>query len=265
MSRWIIAGMVVAAMILSATVVYASHSWGNYHWARTGNPFTLKLVDSMTPAWDLYLGPVSTDWTASSVLDTTIELGADDQGTRKTCKAVRGKERVCNAAYGFNGWLGMATIWISGSHIVQATAKVNDSYFNTSTYNDPNAKRHVLCQEVGHTFGLGHQSFAGSNSCMDDRNGLFDPAYVSPNDHDYGQLATIYGGHTDSSSTVAQGAGLPAPKAGNHDTEDLGEPVPGHEDAHGRPTLFKKVLPDGTIKYTWVFWAEPGNPDKGKS
>ena len=22
----------------------ANHSWGNYHWARTSNPFTLKLI-----------------------------------------------------------------------------------------------------------------------------------------------------------------------------------------------------------------------------
>jgi hypothetical protein len=216
----------------------------------------------MTPAWDGYLGSVSADWSASSVLDTVIESGADDNGTRKQCKAVRGKDHACNAAYGFNGWLGLATIWISGSHIVQGTAKVNDSYFDTSTYNNSNAKRHVLCQEVGHTFGLGHQTGV---SCMDDRNGLFDLAYVSPNAHDYEQLETIYTSHADSSSTVAQATGALAPKAGNHDEEEWGDPVPGHEDKHGRPTLFKKNLPNGQIKYTWVFWAEPGNPDPGKS
>jgi hypothetical protein len=27
---------------------------GNYHWARTSNPFTLKLGDNVSSAWDSY-------------------------------------------------------------------------------------------------------------------------------------------------------------------------------------------------------------------
>jgi hypothetical protein len=33
----------------------ANHSWGGYHWARTSNPFTLKLGDNVSSEWDSYL------------------------------------------------------------------------------------------------------------------------------------------------------------------------------------------------------------------
>jgi hypothetical protein len=106
---------------------------------------------------------------------------------------------VCNAKYGNNGWLGIASIWISGSHITQGTVKMNDTYFNTATYNKPSWKQMVLCQEIGHTFGLDHQdeNFNNQNlgTCMDYSN---DPARddgqgnnLHPNAHDYNQLAHI--------------------------------------------------------------------------
>jgi hypothetical protein len=187
----------LALMLASAAPAGADHSWGNYHWARTANPFTLNLGDNVSGDWDAHLSTSSGDWTQSSVLDTRVVAG----GTRpRPCKATDGRVEVCNARYGNNGWLGLAQIWISGSHIVKGVAKVNDTYFDSAPYNDPNAKLHVMCQEVGHTLGLDHQTAA---SCMDDRNGLFDPAYVSPNQHDYEQLETIYA-HTDSTSTVGQ-------------------------------------------------------------
>jgi len=78
---------------------------------------------------------------------------------------------VCNARYGNNGWLGLAQIWINGSHITQAITKLNDTYFNTATYNKPEWRNLVMCQEVGYTFGLDHQdeNFDNPNlgSCMD--------------------------------------------------------------------------------------------------
>src|SRR5688572_31754287 len=51
------------------------------------------------------------------------------------CRPTAGRIEVCNAAYGNNGWLGIAQIWISGAHITQGTTKLNDTYFNTDTYN----------------------------------------------------------------------------------------------------------------------------------
>ena len=34
--------------LVFAGVAVANHSWGNYHWARTANPFTLKLGDNVS-------------------------------------------------------------------------------------------------------------------------------------------------------------------------------------------------------------------------
>jgi hypothetical protein len=188
---------VVALLAVSAPTAGADHSWGGYHWARTSNPFAVGLGDNTSGVWVDVLQTVSGQWSQSTVLDTPIVAGGTDP---KKCTAGTGKIEVCNARYGFNGWLGRATINLNrAGHIVKARAQVNDTYFATSTYNDANARLHVLCQEVGHALGLNHQY---APSCMDDRNGLFDAAYVAPNAHDYQQLVTIYS-HTDPTSTVA--------------------------------------------------------------
>jgi hypothetical protein len=87
---------------------------------------------------------------------------------RKRCNATSGKIRVCNAAYGNNGWLGLASINVDSSgHITKGTAKMNDSY--ASYWEVPNEKSHVMCQEVGHLFGLGHTSEDGLSqmTCKD--------------------------------------------------------------------------------------------------
>ena len=105
-----------------AGTVSANHSWGGYHWARTANPFTLKLGDNVSAAWDNYLRTASSDWSLSNVLDTTVTTGASNP---KNCKPSTGRVEVCNSTYGNNGWLGIAQIWISGSHITQGMGKRN--------------------------------------------------------------------------------------------------------------------------------------------
>lgn len=124
----------------------------------------------------------------------------------KRCVPPTGKVEVCNASYGFNGWLGVAGIYLTGGHIYKGYVKLNDSYFNTSTYNKPEWRRLVTCQEVGHTFGLDHQdeNFNNANlgTCMDyTNNPLGPPSHEHPNAHDYDQLETIYS-HLDSSDTT---------------------------------------------------------------
>lgn len=42
------------------------------------------------------------------------------------------------------------------------------------------------------TFGLAHQGGPRNQSCMNDRWGLTDPAFRSPNPHDYDTLNEIY-------------------------------------------------------------------------
>src|SRR5713226_9660833 len=137
--------------------------------------------------------------------------------TRKRCHMVAGTTQVCNGTFGNNGWLGLATINLASGtlHITQGSAKMNDTYFNTATYNNPNERLHVMCQEVAHTFGLDHQSTDGSsqNSCMDYFSNTGANAgsalSVKPNAHDFEELNIIYA-HLDNTTTVAAMAALAA-------------------------------------------------------
>jgi hypothetical protein len=265
--RALAAGVLAAAAALTAAApAGANHSWGNYHWARTSNPFTLELGDNVSDngsgAWDRYLVEASADWTNSSVLNTVIRAG---QANPRNCRPTSGRVEVCNAAYGANGWLGIAQIWISGSHITQGTVRVNDTYFNTATYNTPAWRRLVMCQEVAHTFGLDHQdeNFDNPNlgTCMDyTRDPDGPPSNEHPNRHDYDQLEAIYA-HLDSTTTVGQSTG--GPGVGQNSDIDpgdtpaaWGEPVRRQPD--GRPNVYARDLGGGRRLVTHVFWAEPG-------
>ena len=199
----------LASLLISATTAEANHSWEGFHWSRSANPVNLTVVDSVVGEWDTYLGPSVSDWSSSSVLNLTTEAGPDSLVDRTACLPIDRKIRVCNAKYADPTWLGLATVWLeSGEHIRMATAQVNDTWFDTDLYNDPVAKRHVLCQEIGHDFGLDHQYT--QPSCMDDINGLFDPAFISPASHDYEQLEIDYA-HLDG----VTGGGGKGNKGGN--------------------------------------------------
>jgi len=247
-----------------AAFAYADHSWGNYHWARTVNPFTLKLGDNVSSAWDAYLATASADWSSSTTVDTAVVSGATNP---RNCRAVSGRIEVCSGKYGNNGWLGLASIWVNGDHIVQGTAKLNDTYFNTAKYNKPAWRSLVMCQEIAHGFGLDHQdeNFSNPNlgTCMDytsDPDGtLADPDQLSnmhPNAHDYEMLETIYA-HTDSFTTIKQtlfsrGNG----KAGvnlSDDPKQWGREV--KKDSRGRTSLYERDLGQGRKVFTHVFWA----------
>lgn len=254
----------IVAVVLSLTgfvsVASASHSWGGYHWARTANPFTLSLGDNVSSAWDSILTTTSGDWSKSSVLDTTIVAGLG----KKNCLANNGRVEVCNRTYGNNGWLGIAQVWVSGSHITKGTVKVNDTYFNTPTYDTSAWRNLVMCQEVGHTLGLDHQdeNFTNANlgTCMDYTN---DPSTNQhPNKHDYDMLETIYS-HFDSITTVALSSvlnakGVAGAKAVGQDI-DLDNPSAWGKaiknDAHGNPSLFERNLGNGEKVFTFVTWA----------
>lgn len=241
---------------MSVGVVYADHSWGPYHWARTSNPFTLKLGDNVSTTWDTYLGEASSDWSVSSVLDTAVIGG---QGG-KNCRATSGRVEVCNRKYGNNGWLGLAQIWVNGTgHIVQGVAKMNDTYFDTGTYNTPAWRRLVVCQEVAHAFGLDHQDEVFSNpnlgTCMDytsDPDGP--PSNEHPNAHDYGQLELIYA-HLDSSTTLS--ASVPEGTGQDVDVDTLkswGKSL--RKDGKGRDSHFERDLGNGHKVFTFVIWAD---------
>jgi hypothetical protein len=261
--------LAVTVFATLAVVTSADHSWNGYHWARTSNPFTIKTGDNVTAVWDPFLDEAISDWNVSSVLDLLEVPGGTNP---KNCRPTLGRIEVCNSKYGNNGWLGLAQIWITGGeHITQAVAKMNDTYFNTATYDTPAWRRLVMCQEIAHDFGLDHQDEVFNNanlgSCMDYTNdpdggpggaSETDPSNEHPNQHDYDQLEIIYA-HLDSTTTIGQSVNNNAktPPAMN----DLDLNNPGQwgrlvsSSRNGRVQVYELDFGNGNKILTHVFWA----------
>jgi hypothetical protein len=198
---------------LLATPVFAVHSWNNYHWARTSTQIAPPVVDITTSQWTSYVTTAVSDWNQSTVIQSPYSKAT---GNGRTCKPQAGKILVCNAAYGQNGWLGIASIWLSNGHIAQGTTKLNDTYYGFAQYNTPAWRAAVTCQEIGHDYGLAHQdedfSTDATSSCME---------YTSvpagnehPDSHDYNQLLSVYN-HTESAAAVPSASNLPSQAIGN--------------------------------------------------
>jgi hypothetical protein len=265
----------LVALVAFSSDAQADHSWGNYHWRINSNQFTnqftLLLGDNVSGPWDDHLITTSgdSDWSKSDVLDTTVVAGK----TRpKTCKATSGRVEVCNATYGNNGWLGLAQIWLSGNHITQGVTKMNDTYFNRDRYDTPAWRLMVICQEVGHTFGLDHtnEKFDDPNlgSCMDYTNdpdgppsnehpGGDDPTTPAPDietDHDYVQLETIYD-HYHTTTTVGSATAAstmpPAASRGSFNSKaEWGRKI--RESRDGHLELWERSFGNGFKLLTWV-------------
>lgn len=251
MKKFVIGIIGIAILFFATATVYANHSWAGYHWARTSNPFTLKLGDNVSSTWDPILATTSADWSSSLVLDTTIVTGK----AKANCRPTPGQVEVCNKAYGNNGWLGVAQVWVNGTHITQATTKMNDTYFSTSTYNTTAWRNLVMCQEVGHTLGLDHQdeNFTNSNlgTCMDYTNDPFTNQH--PNQHDYDELAIIYS-HFDTITTVSQSSAQLAKQISLEVSDNPGEWGKKIK-TEGRNSIYERDFGDGNKMVTFVVWA----------
>lgn len=258
MSRKTLVVFLCAVVLALPLALVASHSWGGYHWARTSNPFTLKLGDNMSSDWQPLLAQASSDWNSGNTPVITAIVGGT---SNRNCRMVAGTTQVCNGKYGNNGWLGLASINITGGvHITQGSAKMNDTYFSTATYNNPNERLHVVCQEVAHTFGLGHQSEDGSsqNSCMDyfSNTGANAGSTLStkPNAHDFQQLNTIYA-HLDNFTTLAA---MSTVKSSRADVDTSDDPsswgVLVSQSASGRSSTYERGNADGSKTVTHVYW-----------
>jgi len=137
---------------------------------------------------------------------------------------------------------------------------MNDTYFNTSTYNSPAWRQMVMCQELGHTFGLDHQDVNFNNAnlgtCMDYTS---DPSTNQhPNQHDYDELSTIYS-HLDSFTTVDTSVSQVAKHLGQlAATQNLDNPGEWGRVVkdNGRVALFERDFGFGNKLFTFVVWAE---------
>lgn len=264
----------------------ASHKWADYHWQKGSGALTVPVGDNVDSKWDAYLqqamngGPYTNGgngdgWNdVTGIIDSPIVAGRSNP---KNCKAVAGTIQVCNSRYGNTQWLGIASIWLSGGHISQGTTKLNDTYFNTPSYNTPAWRRLVTCQEVGHDYGLGHTNeiFTNTNdgTCMDYTNapaggtlGGFNYGASNEyiNQHDKDMLATIYGHSHQAATDFGERTRGKAPANSNAGGFSAAESEPGdspsqwgraiHHDGKGRPDVFELDLGNGKKKITHVFW-----------
>lgn len=254
----------VALMCVALPVTsFATNSWGGYHWARTTPQFTLKTGDNLTSAdWKGHLAQTSSDWNSPTLFgaaSTPILTAIVGGRANRRCSMVAGTTQVCNGRYGNNGWLGLASINVTGGeHITQGSAKMNDTYFDTATYNNPNERRHVMCQELAHTFGLDHQSTDGSsqNTCMDyfSNTGANAGSALSttPNTHDFDQLNLVYA-HLDGTTTVAAMTALAASTSDvTDDPASWGNLI--SQSPNGRSSTYERFNRDGSKTMTHVYW-----------
>ena len=266
LSRWMCAVvLLMATYALVPTPTAASHVWGPYHWARTSSAIKHVPVRRLHSAvWITRYNTAVNDWKKTSLTKIRAAFGSTGAAS-KTCAMVTGQITSCDASYGGTGWLGLATINISGKHIIRANSKVNNSYFNQSQYNTVAWRQFVICQEIGHGFGLGHVNEvfnnANTGSCMDYTNdpdggpggaSSTDKSNLHPNSHDY---ALINSRHNHIGFVVPQAAVMPqAMAAYNPVTADqLGGLVWSSRD--GRLTRHEVDFGNGYKAATWVMWA----------
>ena len=267
------AAVFAASACLVGSPAAADHSWSTYHWQQpSGGSKSLPLGDNVDSSWDKYLGSgqetlawrnARAAWDASSAFYLSVEPGLT---IPKRCRATAGRVEVCNAKYGNTGWLGIAQIWLSGGHITHGVTKLNDTYFLTARHNTPHWRSLVMCQEIGHTLGLGHQDedfnngdvpdpsepgVTGTQTCMDYTNA---PAgNEEPNIHDFEQLVIIYNNHDSPSAAARQAAAMsPRQLDGGVSAAEWGRPVKFTRD--GKPHVYVKELGLGRRLVTDVFW-----------
>jgi hypothetical protein len=244
----------LSAVALLAGPGAATHSWNGYHWKRTTTQISPPIGDNVTSAWDSYLRTAVTDWNRSSVIESGLTTGGT---TPSTCNPRAGRIEVCNYTYGQTGWLGIASIWLAADgHISQGTTKLNDTYFNTSTYNTFSWRSAVTCQEIGHDYGLGHQdenfNDDRTTSCMEYTN--WPSGNEHPDSHDYNQLASIYS-HAHAASNLP----TTSQSAIGNTRADWGRAI--DSDSKGRPHVFERDLGNGNRVITHVYWLPDYHPD----
>jgi len=267
----------IALLLVFAMQSRANHYWGSYKWDDTDGTFNLVLVDNLTLShWSNSLVVATNDWNSwiwdndgssgpilNSVMDLTLA-----NGNNTSCNPVSGNVQVCNDSYGNNGWLGIAQIWTTRGktkYIIAGVSKMNDTYFSQSPYNTSAWRQMVMCQEVAHTFGMGHQDEDFSNvnlgTCMDytsDPDGTIrnEASNEHPNYHDYELLTSLYGisGGGSSGGETTKTCNPKSPKCTQgvvlENPSDWGRLVSGH----GPSEVYERILSNGLKLVTHVTW-----------
>lgn len=150
------AGIVVVLGLMVVNVQIAlAHDWWQWHWHK--NPLHLYVFGSHQPEAVAAIA----DWDSHI---TDMKLHTQFKGHTDIS--------VYGANFGATGWWGLASIenysfdwwhlW-TYSRIEHAHATYNSYYGGTGGTGTNSDIRGVLCQEIGHTFGLDHSN---TGDCM---------------------------------------------------------------------------------------------------
>jgi hypothetical protein len=222
MFKRILAATVALAVLLTAvSVASADHSWNGYHWEKTGDTVSPTVVDKTSSnLWDspnADVGEAVAEW---------ADFNDFIQPTLTTAK--KGDITVTEAFSPF--WLGLARIFIDDNgHITKGEVKLNTRLLNSYP---AAAADHVLCQEIGHVLGLGHnRDETGIDADNDPETCMNDQVlgFPAPNQHDTDQLNLIYSHtHTDAPDGGGDEGGGGGPPCDKNPTHPNCIPANGH-------------------------------------
>ena len=217
-------GLAAALTVATPSDARAGHQWMSqsgsvgYHLKRVDvDPLVLRVQDNhdfyvgeaYTVDWPAIFQTVIADWSESDQISPTVIGGYG--GLYLDLSAVnKGKTHIksYNGYYGDTGWLGIAFISIGDfeGHIRSGEAYVNEFYIEDfywpdggsqyTGFNEPDEWQGVMCQEIGHEFGLDHTD---GDTCMN--TGAREPMNDTPNDHDAEQLTEMMHDHGDGGTT----------------------------------------------------------------
>ena len=171
-------------LVLAVAFGTAGTAWANHRW------YCWKYADAEINFYNGCTGSYSSYANEEALTDSNswhnyTEVNLNPVGQQGTTDHLN----CFNGSYGFNGWLGIAEILTySGCTVQQGRSRFNQSYLDNPAYGySTTNKKHVVCQEIGHLFGLSHQK-GMAQSCMNDKI-LYVP---NPNSHDQSMIASIY-------------------------------------------------------------------------
>jgi hypothetical protein len=264
MRRLIAVWASLALVLLGGSAALAYHAWDPYHWEGPAGTANVVIASNLDAEWTGgggrpdYFGNAIGDWN-QSVLALTTTGGAG----KKNCGAVEGRVEVCNDTYGNRqgGWLGVATIWADGDHLVKATVQLNDTFlFGGGAYDSDAWRRMVMCHEIGHTFGLDHRNedFNDANvgSCLDytlDPDGP--PSNLKPDSHDIGILNDIYS-HGDAATVGGgdDGGGGNCPARNPKCAGAVAKAPPFSQASPAKGDVYVDQMRNGLTRIKHVFW-----------